>query len=72
MFPPLELSPQEKRVLALVVEGRTNKEIAEALALSVKTVKNYLTNAFQKLNVSRRSQVAPLLLRSRGTKPGLE
>jgi two-component system response regulator DevR len=37
-----DLSPQEKRVLALVVEGRTNKEIAEALTLSVKTVKNYL------------------------------
>ena len=67
-----ELSPQEKRVLALVMEGKTNKEIAEALALSVKTVKNYLTNAFQKLNVRRRSQVAPLLLKSRGGKPGLE
>jgi two-component system response regulator DevR len=63
-----DLSPQEKRVLALVVEGKTNREIAEALALSVKTVKNYLTNAFQKLNVSRRSQVAPLFLKSRGPK----
>ena len=65
-----DLSPQEKRVLALVVEGKTNKEIGQALELSVKTVKNYLTNAFQKLNVSRRSQVAPLLLKSRATKPG--
>jgi two-component system response regulator DevR len=63
-----DLSPQEKRVLALVVEGKTNREIAEALALSVKTVKNYLTNAFQKLNVSRRSQVAPLFLKNRGPK----
>jgi len=67
-----DLSPQEKRVLALVVEGKTNKEIAETLELSVKTVKNYLTNAFQKLNVSRRSQVAPLFMKSRGTKAGLE
>lgn len=67
-----ELSPQEKRVLALVVEGKTNKEIAQSLGLSVKTVKNYLTNAFQKLNVSRRSQVAPLLLKSRVAKPGLQ
>ena len=67
-----DLSPQEKRVLALVVEGKTNKEIAQALELSVKTVKNYLTNAFQKLNVSRRSQVASLLLKGRVAKPGLE
>jgi two-component system, NarL family, response regulator DevR len=64
-----DLSPQEKRVLALVVEGKTNKEIGEALGLSVKTVKNYLTNAFQKLNVSRRSQVAPLLMKSQAPKP---
>ena len=67
-----DLSPQERRVLALVVEGRTNKEIGQALGLSVKTVKNYLTNAFQKLNVSRRSQVAALFLKSQFTKPAAE
>jgi DNA-binding NarL/FixJ family response regulator len=54
------LTAQERRVLALVVEGKTNKEIAAALALSGKTVKNYLSNAFQKLGVSRRSQAAAL------------
>ena len=54
------LSAQERRVLALVVEGRTNKEIGAALALSDKTVKNYLSNAFQKLGVSRRAQAAAL------------
>jgi two-component system, NarL family, response regulator DevR len=54
------LSTQEQRVLALVVEGRTNKEIAAALGLSDKTVKNYLSNAFQKLGVSRRAQAAAL------------
>lgn len=54
------LSPQERRVLALVVEGRTNKEIGAALGLSDKTVKNYLSNAFQKLQLSRRSQAAAL------------
>jgi two-component system, NarL family, response regulator DevR len=52
------LSAQERRVLALVVEGKTNKEIAAALDLSDKTVKNYLSNAFQKLGVTRRSQAA--------------
>jgi DNA-binding NarL/FixJ family response regulator len=59
------LSPQENRILALVVEGRTNKEIAAALNLSDKTVKNYLSNAFQKLQVNRRSQAAALFLRQR-------
>ena len=54
------LSPQECRILALVVEGKTNKEIAHSLELSDKTVKNYLSNAFQKLHVSRRSQAAAL------------
>ena len=54
------LSGQEQRVLALVVEGRTNKEIAIALGLSDKTVKNYLSNAFQKLGISRRTQAAAL------------
>jgi DNA-binding NarL/FixJ family response regulator len=54
------LSVQERRVLALVVEGKTNKEVGAALGLSEKTVKNYLSNAFQKLGVSRRSQAAAL------------
>jgi len=54
------LSGQEQRVLALVVEGKTNKEIATALGLSDKTVKNYLSNAFAKLGISRRAQAAAL------------
>lgn len=54
------LSPQERRILALVVEGKTNKEIGKSLGLSDKTVKNYLSNAFQKLHVSRRSHAAAL------------
>jgi two-component system, NarL family, response regulator DevR len=52
------LSPQEERVMNLVVEGKTNKEIAAALGLSDKTVKNYLYNAFQKLGIERRGQAA--------------
>jgi DNA-binding NarL/FixJ family response regulator len=53
-----ELSAQEERVLALVAEGKTNKEIAAVLHLSDKTVGHYLENVFQKLHVSRRSQAA--------------
>jgi DNA-binding NarL/FixJ family response regulator len=57
------LSPQEDRILGLVVEGKTNKEIAAILGLSDKTVKNYLSNAFQKLHVSRRSHAAVVFSR---------
>jgi DNA-binding NarL/FixJ family response regulator len=52
------LSRQEERVLALVAEGKTNKEIALSLNLSDKTVGHYLENIFQKLQVTRRAQAA--------------
>lgn len=58
-----ELSPQEQKVLALVAEGQTNKEIAAALGLSDKTVRNYLSNIFQKLQITRRSQAAAIYVR---------
>jgi DNA-binding NarL/FixJ family response regulator len=60
------LSPQERRVLALVAEGKTNKEIAAALDLSDKTVKNYLSNIFQKLQVSHRAQAAAIFIADSG------
>lgn len=52
------LSPQEKRVLALIAEGCTNKEVGLKLGLSDKTVKNYLSTVFEKLHVSRRAEAA--------------
>ena len=61
-----KLSEQERRVLALVADGKTNKEIAAALALSEKTVKNYLSNIFQKLHITRRAQAASLYSRDLG------
>jgi two-component system response regulator DevR len=66
---PCTLTGQERRVLALVTDGRTNKEIASALSLSEKTVKNYLSNVFDKLQVSRRSQAAVLFVREQGRVP---
>ncbi len=60
------LSAQERRVLALVAEGKTNKEIAEQMGLSDKTVKNYLSNVFEKLKINRRSQAAVMYLEHRG------
>lgn len=59
------LSTQERRVLALVAEGKTNKEIAEQMGLSDKTVKNYLSNIFEKLQITRRSQAAVLYAQSK-------
>jgi two-component system response regulator DevR len=52
------LSPQEKRVLALIVDGLTNKEVGAKLELSEKTVKNYLSTIFDKLHVTRRAEAA--------------
>ncbi len=54
------LSPQEERILPQLAEGKTNKEIAAAMNLSEKTVKNYLANIFDKLGIARRSQAAAL------------
>jgi two-component system, NarL family, response regulator DevR len=59
------LSPQERRILPLVAEGRTNKEIGSHLSLSEKTVKNYVANMLTKLRVTRRSHAAALFMRDR-------
>jgi two-component system response regulator DevR len=50
------LSPQERLIMPLLAEGKTNKEIAAQLRLSDKTVKNYLANIFEKLRVNRRTE----------------
>lgn len=64
------LSAQERRVVAFVAEGKTNKEIGREMGLSDKTVKNYLSNALEKLQVARRSQAAALFItQTRETNP---
>ena len=57
------LSPQERRVLALVAEGLTNKQVGNKLELSENTVKNYLISVFEKLKVKRRAQAAAIYVR---------
>jgi DNA-binding NarL/FixJ family response regulator len=57
------LSVQQQRVLALIAEGKTNKEIGSSLELSDKTVKNYVRFIFQKMKVTRRGQAAALFIR---------
>ena len=56
--PLAQLTEQEQRILELIAEGDTNKEIAREVNLSDKTVKNYVSNILGKLEMSRRSQAA--------------
>jgi len=63
------LSPQEERILTLVADGRTNKEIGEELHLAEKTVKNYVSSILSKLEVARRAEAAAYLARHSQT-PG--
>ena len=63
------LSPQEERILTLVADGRTNKQIGEELNLAEKTVKNYVSSILSKLEVGRRAEAAAYLARHTQT-PG--
>jgi len=54
------LTPQERRILELVAEGLTNRQIGEQLFLAEKTVKNYVTSILTKLGLERRTQAAVL------------
>jgi DNA-binding NarL/FixJ family response regulator len=57
------LSPQEERILQMVAEGLTNKEIGNRLRLAEKTVKNYVSGILAKLEVARRAEAAAYLAR---------
>lgn len=59
------LTAREREVLRLVAAGMTNKEIAEALVVSVKTVKKHLNNVFAKVGVTSRAQAAVYAVRHR-------
>jgi DNA-binding NarL/FixJ family response regulator len=60
------LTQQERKILALVAEGKTNKEIATEVFLSDKTVKNYVSSILAKLNLERRAQAAAYVARMKG------
>ena len=59
------LSSQERRILDLMAEGLTNRQIGEQLHLAEKTVKNYVSSLLAKLGLERRTQAAPFLARTR-------
>jgi DNA-binding NarL/FixJ family response regulator len=66
--PLSELTDRERQILELVATGRSNKEIAEEVFLSEKTIKHYMTNILQKLQVRNRVEAALLAQKSAGIK----
>lgn len=65
-----ELTERERQILELVADGQTNKEIGRRLYLTEKTVKHYMTNILQKLQVRNRVEAALLAQKVAGTKQG--
>jgi DNA-binding NarL/FixJ family response regulator len=63
------LSEQERKILDLIADGKTNKEIAAEVFLSDKTVKNYVSSILSKLNLRRRSEAAAFIARKHSRKP---
>jgi DNA-binding NarL/FixJ family response regulator len=64
-----QLTAQEQKILMLVAEGKTNKEIAVEVFLSDKTVKNYVSSILSKLNLERRAQAAAYVAKHRLDRP---
>jgi DNA-binding NarL/FixJ family response regulator len=66
-----QLTAQERKILMLVAEGKTNKEIAAEIFLSDKTVKNYVSSILAKLNLERRAQAAAFVAKHHLDRGGL-
>jgi two-component system, NarL family, response regulator DevR len=62
------LTEQEKRVLELIGEGLTNRQIADRMVLSEKTAKNYVSSVLTKLGMQRRAQAAAYVARLTGNR----
>ena len=64
MFPPITssadrpLTAREREVVSLIVRGRTNRQIADALVISERTVERHVANVMDKLDLTSRSQIA--------------
>jgi two-component system, NarL family, nitrate/nitrite response regulator NarL len=64
---PHDLSAREREVVELIAGGGSNKEIAERLGITERTVKAHLTSVFQKLGLSSRLQLAVRMLSGAST-----
>ena len=64
--PPGELTTQEQRILELIGEGLTNRQIGQRLFLAEQTVKNYVSTLLAKLGMERRTQAAAYAARLSG------
>jgi two-component system response regulator DevR len=64
-----KLSPQERRILDLIAEGKTNRQIGAELYLAEKTVKNYVSNLLTKMGFARRTEAAVYATRSKLSQP---
>jgi two-component system, NarL family, response regulator DevR len=60
------LSPQERRILELIAEGMTNREIAATMFLAEKTVRNYVSNLLMKMGLKHRTEAAVFAVRAEG------
>ncbi|MCL4141185.1 UNVERIFIED_CONTAM: hypothetical protein GTU68_003419 [Idotea baltica] len=61
------LSKQETTIRDLILKGKSNKEIAQELFISLSTVKTHITNIYQKLNISNREELSLIFKNNTGT-----
>lgn len=61
LFAKHEVSPREREVAELILQGKSNKEIEDALCISIHTVKNHVSRLYEKLGVHSRGQMASLI-----------
>ena len=64
------LTAREREVVALIVQGKSNREIAEAMTVGVKTIETYITRILNKLGFDSRVQIATWAMEKRLTSPG--
>ncbi|GAA0373193.1 response regulator transcription factor [Actinoallomurus spadix] len=67
--PLADLTEQERKILGLIGDGLTNRQIGERLFLAEKTVKNYVSGIFLKLGMHRRTQAAAFITQLRADRP---
>jgi DNA-binding NarL/FixJ family response regulator len=69
LSPPESLSTREREVLKLIAEGRTNKEIANLLCISIRTVEHHRSNIMKKLNIRQTANLVKYAIRKGYTSP---